>query len=230
MNEIERIKEAYERRKNLPSGLYSYFNQGNLFITQQRERKLLQILDKYGMNPLSNKQILDIGCGNGACLRELMKYGADPNKLYGVDLLEENVTRANVLSPHLNIVVGNAERLDFDEASFDIVIQNTVFTSILDIQMKQNIAKEMLRVVKDNGIIIWYDLRYNNPRNPDVKGIKSKEIISLFPNCSFEFQKITLAPPLARKLAPYSWLLCYLLEKIPFLRTHYLVVIRKKII
>jgi ubiquinone/menaquinone biosynthesis C-methylase UbiE len=159
-----------------------------------------------------------------------MKYGADPNKLYGVDLLEENVTRANVLSPHLNIVVGNAERLDFDEASFDIVIQNTVFTSILDIQMKQNIAKEMLRVVKDNGIIIWYDLRYNNPRNPDVKGIKSKEIISLFPNCSFEFQKITLAPPLARKLAPYSWLLCYLLEKIPFLRTHYLVVIRKKII
>ena len=38
------------------------------------------------------------------------------------------------------------------------------------------------------------------------------------------FNKVTLAPPIARKLAPISWLAYYLLEKIPFLQAHYLVV------
>ena len=34
-------------------------------------------------------------------------------------------------------------------------------------------------------------------------------------------------PPLARVLAPYSYLACYLLEKFPLLCTHYLGAIRK---
>lgn len=38
------------------------------------------------------------------------------------------------------------------------------------------------------------------------------------------FNKGTLAPPIARKLAPIRWLPYYLLEKIPFLPAHYLVV------
>jgi len=206
---LKRIKEAYEKRKTLPPEFYSYFNQGNLFITQQRERKLLQIFNKYGMNPLFDRRILDIGCANGAGLRELIQYGAVPNNLYGIDLLEDRVAQAKTLSLNLNIVVGNAENLDFDDAYFDIVLQNTVFTSILDMGMKQNIAREMIRVVRDNGIIIWYDFRYNNPRDLDVKGVEKEEIISLFPNSLFDFQKITLVPLLARKLAPYSWLLCY---------------------
>jgi len=57
---------------------------------------------------------------------------------------------------------------------------------------------------------------------------------SLFPNCLYEFHRITLAPPIARKLAPISWGLCLLLEGlkifniIPFGDTHYLAAIRPK--
>ncbi|HEX9633238.1 MAG TPA: hypothetical protein VGA02_12320 [Gemmatimonadales bacterium] len=40
-------------------------------------------------------------------------------------------------------------------------------------------------------------------------------------------QRITLAPPLVRTVARRSWLAAYLLARIPFLRTHYLGVIRK---
>lgn len=93
--------------------------------------------------------------------------------------------------------------------------------------MKANIAKEMLRVLKPEGIILWYDYYISKPTNPDVKGVGKKEIKRLFPNCSFHFKQAILAPPLARVIAPYSPLLCYLLEKIPFLCTHYLAVIRK---
>jgi len=58
------------------------------------------------------------------------------------------------------------------------------------------------------------------------------EIKRLFPNCCYEFHRITLAPPITRKLAPVSWGLCLFFESlkifniIPFGDTHYLVAIR----
>jgi hypothetical protein len=67
----------------------------------------------------------------------------------------------------------------------------------------------------------------NNPKNPDVRGVKKKEIYEHFPDSEIYLKRITLAPPLTRIIAPYSWLVCYLLEKIKFLNTHYLGVIRK---
>jgi hypothetical protein len=50
-------------------------------------------------------------------------------------------------------------------------MQFTVFTSILDKDMKRNIAAEMLRVLKPKGVIIWYDYFVNNPKNSDVRGV-----------------------------------------------------------
>jgi hypothetical protein len=41
---------------------------GNLFIAQGREKAILNLLDKYGMNPLDDKVILDLGCGGGRYL------------------------------------------------------------------------------------------------------------------------------------------------------------------
>lgn len=122
--------------------------------------------------------------------------------------------------------MGNAENLPYPDSFFDIVMQFTMFTSIFDDNTKGNIAKEMLRVLKRDGIILWYDFTYNNPKNPDVKGVGKKEIKELFPNCKFDFNKITLAPPLTRMVAPYSIFTCYVLEKLKIFNTHYLGVIK----
>ena len=122
----------------------------------------------------------------------------------------------------------NAASLEFTDQKFDLVFQATVFTSILDPALKRQIAAEMMRVTKDDGLILWYDFRVNNPWNSDVQGVKSHEIQKLFPECDIRLRRVTLAPPLARQLAPYSWIACYFLEKIPWLCTHYLGVVRKK--
>lgn len=225
--EKDRIRAAYAKRQG--DTRYSWFIPGHLFMVQERERRVLAILERYGCTPLDTKKILEIGCGTGHWLREFIKWGARPDNITGVDLLPDRIADARRLCPEaVRLLCRNATKLEVSDATFDLVLQSTVFTSILDPGMKQEIAAEMLRVVKPDGLILWYDYHVNNPRNPDVRGVKKREIYQLFPECHIALRRITLAPPLARLLAPHSWLCCHLLERIPFLRTHYLGVIRKR--
>jgi ubiquinone/menaquinone biosynthesis C-methylase UbiE len=228
MNELERIRRVYEKRKDEQKECrYSYFDKANLFIIHQRERALLDLLRQFQLIDLSDKKILDVGCGSGGFLRELVKYGAKPNNLFGTDLLEDRIEVAKNLTPNIDLRCGDASKLLYEDHSFDIVTQFTVFTSILDRDMKGRIASEMLRVLKKDGTIIWYDYHVNNPKNPDVRGVKKKEIFELFPSCKIYLKRITLAPPMVRFLIPLSTILCELLEKIPVLCTHYLGMIRR---
>ena len=47
-----------------------------------------------------------------------------------------------------------------------------------------------------------------------------------FPNCRYEFHRITLAPPLARRILPISWILACVLERLTIFNSHYLVAIK----
>ncbi len=226
--EIDRIKAEYERRrKEIPKDFYSLEHSGNLFIYLDRVRKVIEALKRELFSPLAGKEILEIGYGTGDWIVDFARWGAESKKLHGVELDEVRAQKAQKRIPSADLRVGEASKLPWPDNYFDLVLQSTVFTSILNDSFKRAIAKEMLRVLKPEGFILWYDFRFNNPNNPNVRGIEMNEIRSLFPDCHFQFQKITLAPPIARWLAPYSWLACYLLEKISFLRTHYLVVIKK---
>jgi hypothetical protein len=109
----------------------------------------------------------------------------------------------------------------------DITAQFTVFTSILNSDVRHAVAREMLRVTKQDGIILWYDFRVNNPWNANVRDVGREQIRCLFPGCSFCFRRLTLVPPFARTLVRLSWPLAFVLESLPFLDTHYLAVIRK---
>ena len=178
MGEIERIKAAYERRKDrVPPQRYSFFNRANLFMVQRRDEKVLEALAKHGVTDLEGKRILDVGCGEGGELRNFIRYGARPENLSGVDLLPDRIEAAKEISPNIEFRCGDASHLVYEDESFDIVIQFTMFTSILDNRMKQSVAGEMLRVLKPDGIILWYDYYRNNPMNPDVRGVKKREIV-----------------------------------------------------
>jgi hypothetical protein len=106
-------------------------------------------------------------------------------------------------------------------------MQYTALSSILDEAVRGNIALEMRRVLKPGGMILWYDF-WVNPINPQTHGIRLAEIRRLFPDCVFEFHKITLAPPLARRLVPLSWGLALFLEGLRIFNTHFLVIIVPK--
>jgi SAM-dependent methyltransferase len=223
--EEERIRNTYARRAG--EACYAGSAAGR-FHFQDRERRVLETFDRYGYLPLSGKRILEIGCGTGKWLRDLVGWGADPENLFGVDLLADAVVRARrACAPGVSIECSNAANLRFDAGYFDLVLQSTAFSSVLDAGMKSRMAGEMLRVLRPGGLILWYDLAAWNPWNDQVLPIGRAELRRLFPGCSLDLQRITLAPPLVRRLAPCSWLGCYLLAQLAPLCTHYLGAIRK---
>jgi len=187
----------------------------------------IQGLAAANLFPLDGRSVLDVGCGEGNWLLEFSQWGAAARDLHGVDLDQQRLNKARLKLPAADLHCGSAGQLPWPAASFDLVSQFTVFTSVLQPQLRNSMAQEMLRVLKPAGAILWYDLRRNNPRNPNVRGIGAGEIRSLFPGCSVRLQSVTLAPPLARVVVPCSWMAALMLEKLPFLRTHYVGIIRK---
>ena len=158
-------------------------------------------------------------------LCEFLSFGAAPQCVHGVDLLDWRVVEAKARSPHLPLTCADRQDLPYPDDCFDLVLQYTVFTSILDDNVKRNIAREMRRVLKPAGLILWYDY-WLNPTNPHAKGIRPAGVRALFPGGRFSFHRITLAPPITRRLAPHSWLACYVLERLRIFNTHYLVAIQ----
>ena len=90
------------------------------------------------------------------------------------------------------------------------------------------VAREMRRVLASGGALLWYDFRYNNPQNPNVRGIAPREIRELFPDCSVELERVTLAPPIARRLVPVSWFVATALEHLRVFNTHLFALIRPR--
>jgi ubiquinone/menaquinone biosynthesis C-methylase UbiE len=225
--EEHRIRSMYAARDERRDE-DSMFNTGQLFLLQQRERQALRLLRRSGFTPLWDRRIIDVGCGNGTWIRQLVLWGADPEKIVGVDLLPQRIEQAKRTCPSsVRLLVGSATELQAESHAFDLAVASTLFTSILDAGTRSAIANEILRVLADNGAVLWYDFFVNNPKNPAVSGVRKKEIRRLFPSCTPALERLTLAPPLARRVAPRSWILCELLSRVPLLRTHYLGLIPK---
>jgi len=72
-------------------------------------------------------------------------------------------------------------------------------------------------------MIIIYDFTWNNPANRDVRKVTSSNIQRLFPSATIQTCRLTLAPPIARRIP--AWL--YPFVNIPVLKTHRLWWFRK---
>jgi len=229
-DEIQRIIKVYSTygEDEAIRARWALNNPGNQAILRERQQAMQEMLMNYGFWPLDNLRILDVGCGRGDVLASLQQWGAKPENLYGVDLLQDRIEEAKRRYPDLNFLCANAEHLEFSDGSFDLVLLFTVFSSILDDTVAQNIAKEIARVLRPSGAVLWYDFRYNNPWNPNVRGMTTHHIHRFFPEFEVHLRTITLLPPLARRLGRLTPVLYPFLVAIPILRTHYLALLMKR--
>ncbi|MCC7366809.1 MAG: class I SAM-dependent methyltransferase [Chloroflexi bacterium] len=225
--EQARIAAYYQEREAAGmAARYSLFQPGSLFRMQSFERDLLAALTRHGRTALRQYRMLDVGCGDGAFLRRLVSWGADPGLLNGVDLLPERVAAAQRVDPGIDVQQADASALPFEPAAFDLVFQHTAFSSILDDGMRRAVAREIERVLRPGGLMVSYDFRVARDRR-NTRPLRAADLAALFPGYAADVRRVTLVPPLTRALAGRSWLLCEILEAIPLLRTHELVVLTK---
>lgn len=176
---------------------------------------------------LGKLRVVDVGCGSGGFLRQLIDWGADPCRLAGTEYQEQRLVLARMRSaPGIHWHLGD---LDFAEpGSFDLAVANTVFSSILAPDLRAALARDMWRSVAPGGWCMLFDFRYNNPRNPNVRRVTRDELRRMWPAAESHYRSLLLAPPIARRLLGAPRIVAELLATLaPPLRSHFIYMARK---
>jgi SAM-dependent methyltransferase len=223
---VKRIREAYARRKRL----YEPTTPSVYMAAQELERAVIRWLGSSRLEHQGTLKLLEMGCGSGKNLLRFLQLGFRSENLAGVDLLEERVVAARELLPSgVQLHCGDASGVDLPDAHFDVVFQSMMCSSILDQDLLARVCRKMWSLVRPGGGVLWYDFIFDNPSNPDVRGIRMNELLNLFPARDRYRWRVTLAPPVARLVTRVHPALYAGFNLIPWLRTHRLVWIPKPV-
>lgn len=227
--EPEAVAHRYARRlQHTPPDRYSLLQPDVWQSVQERQRVLLSLFRQHGIHDLAQLRLAEVGCGAGGNLLEMLRLGFAPQHLHGLELLPERHAQArHVLPAAVCLTLCEASTAPVPDSSLDMVLQSTVFSSLLDDAFQKQLAQTMWRWLKPGGAVIWYDFTVNNPRNPDVRGVPLRRVRELFPLGCLQHRRVTLAPPLARAVCSVHPGLYRVFNTLPVLRTHVLAWVTK---
>ena len=197
-------------------------------MLQERQRAMRALFAQAGRADLAALRLVEVGCGSGGNLLELLRMGCQPQQLCGIELLPERLAQARAALPEaVQLIGGDALQAPIALASMDIVYMSTVLSSLLDDAYQQRLASALWGWVKPGGAVLVYDFTVNNPRNPDVRGVPLARLQALFPQARLQHRRVTLAPPLARAVVRLHPALYDMCNALPLLRTHVLAWLQK---
>ncbi len=115
------------------------------------------------------KDVLELGCGTGMILKEVAPIAQSAK---GIDISPGMLEQAKARG--LDVMVGSATELPYEDASFDVVYSFKVLAHIEDIRQVMN---EVARVLKPGGMAA---LEFYNPKSIRglIKKLKSPTAVS----------------------------------------------------
>jgi SAM-dependent methyltransferase len=149
-------------------GMASYMTYVSRVGKLQTRERLLDLAQT--LAPWTGREtVLDVGCGRG-----LMLVGAakrlTTGKAVGIDLWRaedqsdntpeaalENARRENV-AERVRVETGDARKLPFPEASFDVVLSHWVIHNLPEATERAQAVDEMLRVLRPGGVLVLADI------------------------------------------------------------------------
>jgi ubiquinone/menaquinone biosynthesis C-methylase UbiE len=123
-------------------------------IFSQAEDKPNKIA-RYYERIVKNKVVLDLGCGTGRFIPSLAPLA---KKYIAVDISgnQLEIARQKVESyPNVELIKASAHRIPLDSNLIDVVMANWFIGSIHDLELRENILKEIKRIIKPNGSIYF---------------------------------------------------------------------------
>jgi len=158
--------------------------------------------------------ILDVGCGGGGALFQLIRLGFEPKNITGIDIQEERLAQARKIYPQVNFVKGDATQMEFSDNSFDLVFESGMFATLPNDSVRKDIAREMVGVCKPSGYFVLVDWWTPKVGDPNYKALTRKELYKLFFVGSktelIGVHRGALVPPVGRflsKHAPFAYFL-----------------------
>lgn len=223
-----RIQEAYARRDDVKGDRYEWWQPDMVNQSHIRSMAFRHFLHHAFGGDLSKTDVLDAGCGDGGLLRTLVECGGEPRRMIGVDMLQSRIDEARRRSPsRLRFEVGDATEVDV-ERNFDLVTAFTVFSSIMPLAQRAAVLHALHDRVRPGGWFLVFDFRFNNPRNPEVSGVKPRWIRDQLGPGEIHLRTMFTPPPIARRLAPLHPALDRCFASIAWpLRSHFLLGVRK---
>ena len=118
------------------------------------DQKHICQIEKY----VIGKDILDMGAGYGTTSTFLQNKGYN---VIAIDLDSESIEIAKKLNPSINYKKLNAEELPFEDASFDTLVLRDALHHFVGEADFDKVKKEMYRVLRNDGRIIFFDPNVN---------------------------------------------------------------------
>jgi ubiquinone/menaquinone biosynthesis C-methylase UbiE len=222
------VREWYgKHRSHLPPDRHDLLrNPEVLFQHFAIQRAIIEALRDTHLMP-ATARVLDVGCGDGSSLVNLLPLRFSASNLHGVDVLRERIEAAKMRLNGFAFEQADATALRFADQSFDLVMAHSLF-SLLDPETSEKIAVEMARVTARGGYILDFDWRYARPGS-GFRPIRAKELAAMFPRTTLVSRRRgAIVPPIGRPLSRFApWAYFAAGGLMPFLRGGEVTVLRK---
>lgn len=217
--DLTKIRDTYGRYDRTDrSRLWDEDDPGYARLTSELQAHLLESLAA-SVSGTSTARVLDLGCGDGELAGDRARLGR-PTDWIGLDLRPEVIEIARARFPDLTFLVGSADAVPLDDASLDVIVARVLFSSLPSAPLEVEVAREIARLLRPGGWLVWLDLRYPSPWNPAVHPLPRKHVAGLFPGWRLQLRSAGLIPPLARRLGRMTRTFYPPLAALPPLRSH----------
>jgi ubiquinone/menaquinone biosynthesis C-methylase UbiE len=138
-----------------PQKKFQKWNEHEFLLRGENEVAYLMHCAKTLGYPQNWDAALDYGCGVGRVTLPLSKYF---QKCYGMDISEVMIQKAKIFSKDMEkppIYLNDVDLEQFPDGTFDLVYSMLVLQHIPQRSMSRNYIKEFVRVLKQNGLLIF---------------------------------------------------------------------------
>lgn len=162
-NELNNIKNNWEDKWNFNNWAKTYDkavieDRGELKIYKNYDLILKSVYNLVHDSKLKKPIILEIGVCTGNLASKFLNDNCD---IIGIDQSREMLSVTKQKYPKLKVRLGEFLKIPYDNKYFDVIVSTYAFHHLNEME-KVIAIEEMLRVLKDNGMIVIGDLMFRS--------------------------------------------------------------------